>query len=104
MKKFIIFLLCVLMTCITCGAQNYVREGNTFTSVHQEQKSKDIKTPYKYKDTKGKVYDIYITPKNACYVIKTSSKTGKTYKYYLPKDITYQVAVGMNREVNVDYD
>lgn len=104
MKKFIIFLLCVLISCIACGAQNYVREGDTFTSVRQEQKSKDIKTPYKYKDTKGKVYDIYITPKNACYVIKTSSKTGRTYKYYLPKDITYQVAVNMGREVNVDYD
>lgn len=61
-----------------------VRDGDTFkvttTSVNQ-----NTKTKFTWEDKEGNKYPIYVTKKGACYILKTSKKTGKEYKYYLPK-------------------
>lgn len=67
----------------TCVAE-VVRNGNTF-SVEQTAQA-DVQTPYTWKDKDGKIYPIYITKKGACYIKRVSKKTGKEYKYYLPKE------------------
>lgn len=90
MKKFFIILvmLIVSMTGTTCVAE-VVRNGNTFETVQTSQA--DVQTPYTWKDKDGKIYPIYISKKGACYVKRVSKKTGKEYKYYLPKEVQKQV-------------
>ena len=84
LKKFI---LCLLLTlfCVTANAE-VKRESDTF-KVEQTSKASDTQTKYTWEDKEGNKYPIYITKKGACYILRTSKKTGKEYKYYLPKDI-----------------
>ena len=87
MKKLILCILLALF-CITANAE-VKREGDTF-KVEQTAKS-DTQTKYTWEDKKGNKYPIFITKKGACYVIRTSKKTSKEYKYYLPKEIQAQI-------------
>lgn len=64
-------------------AQNVIIQGNTISLVQQQDKE----TPYNYQDKQGKTYKIYMTPKYKFYIKKVSKKTGKEYKYFLPKEI-----------------
>lgn len=90
MKKLLIILTVLIMGAVgtTCFAE-VVRTGNTF-SVEQTTQA-DTQTPYTWKDKDGKTYPIYITKKGACYIKRTSKKTGKEYKYYLPKETQAQI-------------
>lgn len=88
MRKFLIILVMLIMAGTTCIAE-VVRNGNTFETVQTSQT--DVQTPYTWKDKDGKTYPIYITKKGACYVKRISKKTGKEYKYYLPKEIREQI-------------
>lgn len=104
MKKII-----VLAACFTLGlsayAQDYKREGKEFSQVQQvKEKSSNEKTGFTWKDSKGQVYDIYISRKNACYILKTSKKTGKQYRQYLPKEVSQQIAYELGRDNTVDYN
>lgn len=90
MKKFLIILVMLIMgmTGTTCVAE-VVRNGNTFETVQTSQT--DVQTPYTWKDKDGKTYPIYISKKGACYIKRISKKTGKEYKYYLPKETQEQI-------------
>lgn len=90
MRKFLIILVMLIMGMAgtTCIAE-VVRNGNTFETVQTSQT--DVQTPYTWKDKDGKTYPIYITKKGACYVKRISKKTGKEYKYYLPKETQEQI-------------
>lgn len=90
MKKFLIILVMLIMgmTGTTCVAE-VVRNGNTFETVQTSQT--DVLTPYTWKDKNGKTYPIYISKKGACYIKRISKKTGKEYKYYLPKEVQEQI-------------
>lgn len=94
MKKII---LCILLTlfCITISAE-VKREGNTFR-VEQTTKESDTKTQYTWVDKDGNVYPVFITKRGACYIFRTSKKTGKEYKQYLPKDIQETIKQELNR-------
>lgn len=84
MKKFIITIFAVLLG-ITASTQ-VVKEGNTFTQTKTEKVTEAKKTQFTYQDSKGNKYPIYISSRGSLYVIKVSKKTGKEYKYYLPKE------------------
>lgn len=95
---------CLLMTSfIMSYAQDYTREGNTFK---QEQKRKEVKedvqTPFFYtmttKEMGEQTYPIFITPRNACYIWRLSKKTCKEYKYYLPKELSKEIAKELGRD------
>jgi hypothetical protein len=80
-------------------AQNYERNGNTFEAVASagtRTKQEPIKTKFTWKDTKGVEYPVYVTSNGACFVIKTSSKTGKEYKAYLPKELCEEICKEMD--------
>lgn len=104
MKKTIILLGCLFFG--ICGfAQQVVRNGKEFSTVKQEKtKSSDIPTGYTWKDSKGNTYDIYISKRGACYIIKTSKKTGKNYRQYLPKEISNQIAEDLGMSNEIDYE
>lgn len=87
MKHLILAVL--MLISINCFSQKNIKlEGNTF-SVEQVE-SKDTKTKYTYKDKKGNEYPIYLSKRGKAYIIRTSKKTGKEYKQYLP-EVTKQL-------------
>ena len=90
----------LLLATASSFAQDYVRNGKEFSSVQKSSSSTDKKSGYTYKDSKGKVYDIYVSASGACYIIRTSAKTGKTYKSYLSKEISSDICreLGIKRE------
>ena len=94
MKKIILFILLALF-CITINAE-VKREGNTF-KVEQTTKESDTKTQYTWVDKDGNVYPVFITKRGACYIFRTSKKTGKEYKQYLPKNIQETIKRELNR-------
>lgn len=84
MKHFILSLFMCIFT-LTINAQNFVapqKEKVTYS---------DSTTTYTYqiKETK---YKVFRSKSGAYYIWKKSSKTGKNYKYYLPKEI--QIKMG----------
>lgn len=89
MKKLILCMLLALF-CITANAE-VKREGDTFKVEQSSRTSQGEKTKYTWEDKEGNKYPIYITKKGACYILQTSKKTGKEYKYYLPKEIQSQI-------------
>jgi uncharacterized membrane protein len=66
------------------------RSGNTF-KVEQASKNADTQTKYTWEDKEGNSYPIFITKRGACYINRVSKKTGKEYKYYLPKEVQEQI-------------
>ena len=93
--KYIIALLVALSMSVASYA-DVVRNGNTFRVENTTSVNKDTKTKYTWEDKDGNIYPIYITKKGACYILRISKKTGKEYKYYLPKDIQETIKKELN--------
>lgn len=89
-------ILCILLAlfCINIHAE-VKRENDTF-KVEQTLKAKDTQTKYTWEDKDGNKYPIFITKRGTCYIIRVSKKTGKEYKYYLPKDIQETIKEELN--------
>ena len=90
MKKFLIALVVLIIGAVGQINAEVVRNGNTF-EVTQTTAQSDVQTPYTWKDKDGKTYPIYISKKGSCYIKRISKKTGKEYKYYLPKETQEQI-------------
>ena len=98
MKKVIITFAILIATMVAGNAQDrtprYTKDGKTFVQQKggRASSSADQATPYKWEDSKGNVYPIFLhtytkgekAGRTTCYVVKTSAKTGKEYKYYIP--------------------
>ena len=114
MRQFIIWVMCIILAgvagCNTAKAQSPVkREGKTFIaqSSRGASSTNDVTTTYKWKDSKGKEYTIYLhkytkgnnVGKWGAYVIRKSEKTGKDYKYYFPGN--QEVAAQISEEMSL---
>lgn len=69
---------------ITVGAKDYV------PTKRQSVANTDSTTTDTYTISSVK-YPVFKSKSGAFYIWKTSKKTGKKYKYYLPKDIQVQM-------------
>lgn len=99
MKSFIIACLFIMVS-VFAYAQTYTKSGNTYTaSSSQQVKQPNTKTDYIWKDSKGNQYPIYISKNGSCYILKTSSKTGKEYKQYLGEEISKDIC----KQLNIEY-
>ena len=98
MKRIIITFAILIASAGLMKAQdhNFTQEGKTFVQGARKatsRASKDIATAYTWKDSKGNEYPIFLhtyergekAGRTTCYVFKTSAKTGKEYKYYIPE-------------------
>jgi len=90
MKKSIftfIFSICLYSLC----GQYVTRDanGNYFTASNKGQQvtKKDSTTIYVHTDNKNVTRPVYCGPNGGHYIWRQSSKTGKMYKQYLPKEI-----------------
>lgn len=79
--------VCLALMLLTSGAyaQSVRRDasGNFVAVSSAKARVKPKKTTNTYTDSKGKRWDVYVTDKGRYFVIKTSAKTGKEYRYYL---------------------
>lgn len=102
MKKICTLLILALgfsLISLPAFSQDYTRNGKQFVAVQKSSESTDTKSGFTYKDPKGRTYDIYISKSGACYIYRTSSKTGKTYKSYLDKKISAEIC----KELGIEY-
>lgn len=85
-KWFIAYVIAMTLCSIvvlTADAQNVTRNGNTFTLVGHEN-GQDTKTEYLFKH--GVETDtVYLSSTGKAFVWKTSKKSGKRYKKYVPE-------------------
>lgn len=91
--KYLITLLVALSMSVASYA-DVVREGNVFVS--QTTTVKEKETGVYYQDKDGVQYIIYVSPNGSLYIKRISKKTGKEYKYYLPKDIQKTIKKELN--------
>jgi len=99
MKTFLLTIISVfLLSLSNTFAQNpinYDASTKTFTAVKTSKASNDIETSYKWKDSKGVEYPLYLhkytkgenAGKYTCFVFRVSKNTGNEYKYYIPNGI-----------------
>lgn len=87
MKKLVICITMMLAFSLVTNAQSVQRQGNTFTQVNNKKSaaSKETKTQFTYKDSKGVEYPVYLSSTGKAFIKKVSKKTGKEYKQYVPE-------------------
>lgn len=90
MKK-ILLVLAILFGSIVVKAE-VIQQGNSFIQVE----AKDVPTSFTYTDKEGRIYPIFKSQKGSFYIVKISKKTGKEYKYYLPKEIQDKIKKQMS--------
>lgn len=84
MRKVFLTMLLLVGLSITVGAKDYV------PTKRQSVVNADSTTTDTYTISSIK-YPVFKSKSGAFYIWKTSKKTGKKYKYYLPKDIQIQM-------------
>lgn len=93
MKKVFLSLLLLVGLSITVSAKDYVAQ----TKQSVEYTDSTTNDTYTINNEK---YNVFKSRKGAFYIWKTSKRTGKKYKYYLPKEIQKQ----MGREYKEEDD
>ena len=84
MKKVLLILTLLTGLTVSVSAKDYV------APTHQLVEYTDSTTTDTY-TINNKKYNLYKSKYGAFYIWKTSKKTSKKYKYYLPKDIQIQM-------------
>ena len=84
MRKVFLTMLLLVGLSMTVGAKDYV------PTKRQSVVNTDSTTTDTYTISSIK-YPVFKSKSGAFYIWKTSKKTGKKYKYYLPKDIQIQM-------------
>lgn len=90
-------LFCAMLLLFGSGgviAQSW--QGNTIIATQNKRESIKEKTPYQYKDSKGKVYPVFISKTGSCFIEKTS-KNGKQYRQYLGMQLSKDICKKLGR-------
>lgn len=90
------FVLCILLALFSININAEVKRVNDTFKVENTTKESNTKTKFTWEDKQGNKYPIYITKRGSCYIVRTSKKTNKEYKQYLPKDIQAQIKKELN--------
>ena len=84
MKKLFVLAIMIVGLSLTVSAKDYIAP----TKQSVEYTDSTTNDTYTIKTNK---YNVFKSKSGAFYIWKTSNKTGKKYKYYLPKDIQVQM-------------
>lgn len=101
MKKCNTFLYCCIIAitlaffaALGAHGQSVIRNGKTFIEQVDSTKRRAVKEPtkteYTYVDKNGTSYPIYLSSNGKAFIVRTSKRTGKAYRQYLP-EITKQL-------------
>lgn len=91
---FVAFIVLLWATSNGAWGQSVTRNGNVFiqsTSNSPIKKDTATLTKYFYMTSDGTKYPIYMSSTGKCFILRTSAKTGKQYKQYLP-EVTKQLS------------
>lgn len=91
MKKFLIILVLICLTGVSAYAENFKAPSK------QKVEWTDSTTTHTYEISNVK-HDIFKSRNGSFYIWKISKRTGKKYKYYLPKEI--QIKLGRKYDNN----
>ena len=100
-RLFVLLLItiCCVMIANADGNKSFKCENNTYSSTGRvKSNSTAINTGFNQSDNKGNSYPIYISASGSCYIIKTSSKTGKEYKQYLKPEVSQDICKKLGKE------
>lgn len=81
----------------SCNAQTRPTKDSVYKAQSTNVKVQPRLTPYKWEDSKGQQYPIYIGQSGACFVYRTSAK-GNVYKQYLGEEISRDICLKMEVE------
>lgn len=85
-RAIIVLILGFIALSMGMKAQSVQLKGKTFYAVKDSSsKNQSVKTDYVYVDKEGNTHPVYLSKNGKAYIIRTSKKTGKEYKQYLPK-------------------
>lgn len=84
-----------LIPLLSLSAQTF-KESDFAKTKSKTEVYADTTTTIKWETKDGKTLNVYRSKSGALYVWRTSKKTGKLYRYYLPKDV--QIAMGRKYE------
>lgn len=72
---------------VKAKAQSIIRKGNTFIELPDSSAKRGgyTKTKNLFTNKNGRTDTIYLSSKGKAFVFRTSKKTGKTYRQYLPE-------------------
>jgi hypothetical protein len=82
MKRIPLFMFFLTSGLFSVAQKVTIDKNGNYIAV-KDSAAPDTKTGKTYTDTKGIKYPVYATKAGKLYVIKTSAKTGKSYKMYL---------------------
>ena len=86
MKKSILLSILMLSLCIPSFAQQFKQEGKVFVQTSSATATNDtIKTDYVFVAKDGEKLAIILSKSGKAYVWKTSKRTGRKYKMYIPE-------------------
>jgi hypothetical protein len=71
---------------LSTHSQNVVLKGTTFIQ-QKDSSSRGVATAtqYTYKAKNDSVYIVYVSSRGKAFIIRTSKRTGKKYRQYLPE-------------------
>lgn len=78
----------LLLGCCVSNARaqkNVTLKGKTFIVQKDSSENQGTPTGYEYQATDGTVYPVYLSKNSKAFIWRTSKKTGKKYRQYLPK-------------------
>ncbi len=82
--KRVFLILSLTIAGLACHAQNAKQDASgNYVAVSKAKDTTYTPTGKTYTDSKGVVYPVLITATGKVFVMRTSKKTGKTYKQYL---------------------
>lgn len=98
MRKLIIIVVAFVAFATTSLAQDYKIDGKTIIEQKKNRTTSEIKTGFTLQ-ADGVSYDVYMnTNSTRCYIYKTSKKSGKQYRKYLPEEIEREICKALNIE------
>ena len=83
---------------VTCYAQDYNWKSEKVVEVASTSRATSADKTDITVIKAGVEYPVYITGNGRCYILKTSQKTGKEYKQYLPVELAKDICKRLNRE------
>ena len=101
MRMIYVILAIVVLTIagvVVCHAQDYKWKNEKVVEVTTTSRATSADKTDITVIKSGVEYPVYITGNGRCYILKTSQKTGKEYKQYLPADLAKDVCKRLGRE------
>ena len=84
--RVVFFIIIIFSSFLTFGQTSYKQKaGDIIETKTQRKKFTDTITDINFIDNKGNIFEVFKGVRGGLYVYKISKKTGKRYKYYLPK-------------------